>query len=359
MPVPFSVHVPDEVLVDLRSRLGAVRLPSGVTGSGGVPLDEATAFLDRWRTGFDWRRQEAWLNSFDHFRESLGGLQVHFLHHRSSRPSATPLLLLHGWPGSFVEMLDMLPILARTCHVVVPSLPGYGFSDAPSEAGWSNARMADLFAELMHRLSYDRFAVHGGDWGAGIATWLARSHPHRVAALHLNYIPGSFAPEARGDVTPEEERFLHERDAWTDAHYGYGHIQRTRPLTLGYALSDSAAGMGLWIWEKFREWEDPSGPIDRDRILTNITLYWVTNTIAPSMRLYLESARTPLRFAAGERLAVPCAVVRCPFEAPFPPRSWVERVFDVRRWRELPRGGHFAAMEVPELLAADIAGFLG
>jgi pimeloyl-ACP methyl ester carboxylesterase len=159
-------------------------------------------------------------------------------------------------------------------------------------------------------------------------------------------------------VTPEEERFLHERDAWGDAHYGYGHVQRTRPLTLGYALSDSAAGMGVWIWEKFREWEDPSGPIDRDRILTNIMLYWVTNTIAPSMRLYLESARTPLRFAAGERLAVPCAVVRCPFEAPFPPRSWIERVYDVRRWRELPRGGHFAAMEVPELLAADIAGFL-
>jgi hypothetical protein len=158
MPSPFSIHVPDEVLVDLRSRLGAVRLPSGVTGSGGVPLDEATAFLDRWRTGFDWRRQEAWLNSFDHFRESLGGLQVHFLHHRSTHPSATPLLLLHGWPGSFVEMLDILPILARTFHVVVPSLPGYGFSDAPSEPGWSNARMADLFADLMHRLSADRFA---------------------------------------------------------------------------------------------------------------------------------------------------------------------------------------------------------
>jgi pimeloyl-ACP methyl ester carboxylesterase len=255
-------------------------------------------------------------------------------------------------------MLDVIPRLPAF-HLVVPSLPGYGFSDAPSAPGWSNARMADACAELMRRLGYERFAVQGGDWGAGLATWLARRHPDRIAGLHLNYIPGSFAPHVAGDLAPDEAAFLRDRDAWGDAHGGYGHIQRTRPLTLGYALSDSAAGLGLWIWEKFREWADPAGPIDRDRILTNITIYWATNTITSSMRLYLESAATPLAFAAGERLRVPCAIARCPYEAPFPPRRWIERVYDVRRWQDLPRGGHFAAMEVPDLLAADITDFFG
>lgn len=354
----FAVAVADAVLSDLRSRLRDTRFPLGVTDHGGVPLEDARDLLDYWRDGFDWRARERAMNELPHYRTDVAGVRLHYIHARSSVGDATPLLLLHGWPGSFVEMLDVIPLLSQPFHIVVPSLPGYGFSDAPTAAGWSNARMADAMAELMTTLGYDRFLVQGGDWGAGIGTWLARRHQSKVRGLHLNYIPGSFAPDVEpGDRTPEEDAFLASCVEWADASGAYGHVQRTRPLTLGYALSDSPAGLAAWIWEKFREWADPAGLIDRDAILSNITVYWATNTIASSMRLYLEAARTPLRFERGERLAAPCAIFRCPHEAPFPPRSWIERVYDVRRWTDLPRGGHFAAMEVPGMLAADLTAF--
>lgn len=355
---PFRVEVSAETIADLRERLRATRWPGGVSDSGGVPLSQMREVVRYWLEEFDWQARERDLNRFSHFRAELGGLRLHFIHSRAAHRDAMPLLLLHGWPGSFVEMLSILPMLTQSFHVVVPSLPGYGFSEAPSSVGMSNERIAALLAELMTLLGYDRFAVQGGDWGAGIATWLAVRFPSRVAAIHLNYIPGSYAPFVEDVPTDEEASFLRQREQWGDEHGAYGHVQRTRPLTLGYALSDSPAGLAAWIVEKFREWADPRSAIPLDVILTNVTIYWATNTIASSMRLYLESARTPLRFERGERVRVPCGIARFPYEAPFPPRTWIERAYDVTHWTDMPQGGHFAALEAPERLAGDVTEFL-
>jgi len=354
---PYTVAIAPRAIEELRGRLSVARFPAGVTDSGGLPLAELTELLRVWRDDFDFRAAVDHINAFPNFRAAIDGLQVHFIHQLSADPAAVPLLLLHGWPGSFVEMLGLLPRLSGSFHVVVPSLPGFGFSESPTVEGMSTERMARMFAELMTALGYERFVVHGGDFGAGIATWMARHDPERVAGLHLNYISGSYDPSAGDEITEEESAFLRSRDRWLDESGAYGHVQRTRPLTLAYALSDSPAGLAAWIAEKFREWADPSSAIAIDDLLTNITIYWATNTIASSMRLYLESARTPLTFRRGERLNVPCAIARFPLEEPFPPRSWIERVYDVRRWTNMPRGGHFAALEAPDLLAADILGF--
>ncbi len=355
---PFTIAVPEAALADLRARLAVTRWPIGVSESGGLALAEVQALVERWRDGFDWRRAERRLNAWHQCRVTVEGLAIHCVHQPAARPAAIPLLLLHGWPGSFVELLGLLPSLADF-HLVVPSLPGYGFSAVPTAPGMSNQKMADLLVALMAELGYERFAAQGGDWGAGIATWMARRHPARLLGIHLNYIPGSYAPHVEGDLAPEEAAFLDDRDRWSAASGAYGHLQRTRPLTLAYALTDSPIGLAAWIVEKFREWADPASELPIDDLLANVTIYWVTRTIGSSMRLYLESAATPLAFAPGERLAVPAAIARFPFEAPFPPRAWVERVYDVRRWTEMPRGGHFAALETPDLLAADVAAFLG
>ena len=255
-------------------------------------------------------------------------------------------------------MLPLVPRLAEHFDLIIPSLPGFGFADAASSAGMSNQRIATLLAELMSVLGYERFAVHGGDVGAGIATWLALRFGRHVRCVHLNYIPGSYAPFVENVLSDEEAAFLKQRVQWSEEHGAYGHVQRTRPLTLGYALSDSPAGLAAWIVEKFREWADPRSAIPLDVILTNVTLYWATNTITSSMRLYLESAGTPLRFSEGERVRVPCGIARFPYEAPFPPRSWVERAYDVTHWTDMPRGGHFASLEEPERLASDVITFL-
>lgn len=354
----YTVSVPQNALNDLRDRLARTRLPEGVTDSGGLPLHDLAEVLRIWRDGFDWRAAEARIDEFPHFRVAVDGVGVHVIDEPGPDPDALPLLLLHGWPGSFVEMLGIARRLSQSFPVVVPSLPGFGFSDIPGSGGMSNERMADTLCDVMTALGHPRFIVHGGDVGASVATWMARKHPDRVAAIHLNYIPGSFAPDAGDTATDEEMRFLRGRDEWLSESGAYAHIQRTRPLTVAYALSDSPAGLAAWILEKFREWADPSSAIPVDEILTNLMIYWVTNTITSSMRYYLESARTPLTFRRGERLHVPCGIAHFPLEAPFPPRSWVERVYDVRRWSEMPRGGHFAAMEAPDLLASDIEAFL-
>ena len=354
---PFEISVPEPTLADLHGRLRATRWPAGVGDSGGVPRQEMQEVVRYWLEAYDWRAHERAMNRLPHFRVTIDGQRLHFLHLRAKNPDAIPLLLLHGWPGSFVEMLEIAPLLATDFHVVVPSLPGYGFSDPPSTAGISNARMAELFAQLMTTLGYERFGAQGGDWGAGIATWLAAKFPSRLIGIHLNYIPGSYAPAVVEPLSPDEQAFLVEKAAWIDDKGAYGHVQRTRPLTLSYGLSDSPVGLAAWILEKFREWADPGSALSLDAILTHVMVYWVTNTIGSSVRLYLESARTPLRFAPGERLAVPCGIARFPREAPFPPRAWVERVYDVKRWTEMPRGGHFAAFEKPKLLAVDVMGF--
>jgi pimeloyl-ACP methyl ester carboxylesterase len=243
----------------------------------------------------------------------------------------------------------------------VPSLPGYGFSDRPRQAGMNVFRIAELWVRLMRGLGYERFAAQGGDWGASVTTAMALGHPESLSAIHLNYIPGSLRP-FRGEGTPElseaERRFLADADAWYDTEGAYAHVQRHEPQTLAYALNDSPAGLAAWIVEKYRDWGDCDGDVlrrfGRDELLANVTLYWVTETAHSAARLYFETRRAPLELAPGQRVTVPTAIARFPKESPFPPREWIERVYPIARWSEMPRGGHFAAWEEPDLLAADI-----
>ena len=253
---------------------------------------------------------------------------------------------------------------ADAFDVIVPSLPGYGFSERPSRPGVGPHHVAGLWAELMQGLGYRRFGAQGGDWGASISTWLGFRLPDRVAGLHLNYIPGSFLPplgEGQPPLSADEQAFRAAAAAWLDAEGAYGRIHGTKPQTLAYALNDSPIGLAAWIAEKFRAWSDCGGDVEQsftlDELLTDISIYWFTGTIGSSMRLYRESRLRPLHFAAGERVVPPLGVAQFPRELPLPPRSWVERVFTVSRWTPMPRGGHFAAMEAPELLASEIREF--
>lgn len=374
---PFSIAISDEALSDLHQRLGATRWAPGVEGNGwSEGTDDATLhrLVDYWREGFDWRAQEARLNRLPQFMAHMPGQRIHFLHQRGVGPAPLPLVLTHGWPGSFVEMEAILPLLADPAshggdaadafHVVVPSLPGYGFSPAPSLKGTGPFEIAGLWAQLMTALGYDTFGAQGGDWGASVSTWLAYRYPVRVKGLHLNFLPGSYRPPLGPDQPPvsdEEQRFLDQVSAWGQMHGAYGQIQGTRPQSLAVGLNDSPAGLAAWIVEKFQAWSDCQGDVERafglDALLTNIALYWFTGGIGATFRLYLESRRRPLHFSSGQRVLPPLGVAQFPAELPMPPRSWVQRCYDVQRWTNLPRGGHFAAMECPYALAEEIRAF--
>jgi len=374
---PFTIHVAGAILDDLRLRLAATRWPDAIEGAGwtyGFSLGYLKELTGYWRDRFDWHEQERRLNAFPQFRARVDGLGIHFIHQRGKGPRPLPLVLTHGWPGSFAEFREIIPLLtdpaahggdpADAFDVVVPSIPGYGFSERPSTPGMTSFRIADLWAALMDGLGYVRYGAQGGDWGAGITTRLAMVHPSRLAGIHLNYIPGSYRPftgPGSRDLSEAERGFLEARDRWREEDGAYGHVQGTRPQTLAYGLNDSPAALAAWIIEKFREWGDCDGDVEsrfsRDDLLANVTIYWATETIHSSMRLYRESKATPLQFGENERIHVPTGVARLPKEAPMPPREWVERVYDVARWTEMARGGHFAAMEEPEALAEDLRAF--
>jgi len=374
---PFAIAISDEQLEDLGLRLRLTRWPDAIEGMGwedGTDRAFLQGLAGYWQTGFDWRAQEARLNALPQFIAELDGIDIHFVHQRGTGPAPFPLVITHGWPGSFVEMEQIIPLLADpgghgadpadAFDVVVPSLPGYGFSQRPSRPGFDPYQASDLWMRLMTGLGYERFGAQGGDWGASVSTWLAFRFPDHVAGLHLNFIPGSYRPplgDGQPPLSEDERAFLDASLAWADAEGAYGHIQRTRPQTLAYALTDSPVGLAAWIVEKFRAWSDCGGDVERaftmDALLTNISIYWFTSTIGSSMRLYRESGRRPLHFAAGEHVSPPLGVAAFPHELPMPPRAWVERVYNVARWTPMPRGGHFAAMEAPELLAEEIRAF--
>jgi pimeloyl-ACP methyl ester carboxylesterase len=374
---PFRVRVEQAVLDDLRQRLQRTRWPGEIAGSGwtrGAPLGLIQRLVDYWRDEFDWRRVEERINRLRQFRTPMDGALVHFVHERGRGPRPMPLLIGHGWPGSFLEMLDLVPRLADPAghgasaddafDVVVPSMPGYGFSAPPREDGMSPVRIAEQWARLMGDLGYERFGAQGGDWGATVATRLALHHADRLVGIHLNYIPGSYRPDlgpGSPPPTPEEQAFLADAERWYRDEGAYAHVQATRPQTLAYGLNDSPVGLLAWIVEKLRGWADCGGDVEavfsKDVILAHVTLYWVTGTINSANHLYYEASRAPLQLGEGQRVRVPCAIARFPKEEPMPPRSWVERGYDVRRWTEQPRGGHFAAMEQPDLLARDIRDF--
>ena len=375
MIAPFRIEVPDAVLRDLRERIARTRWPDEISGSGwdyGTNLAYLRELLDYWRDRFDWRAQERKLNDLSQFRADVDGLDLHFVHARGGGPDPMPLLMLHGWPSTFYEMTKVLPMLADPAahggdpgdsfDVVVPSLPGCGFSERPREPGMHKTRMAELFSKLMTDvLGYERFAARGGDVGAGVVSLLALDHPERVIGIHVSDVYRPYLGPGARYFTDAERAFFDEERTWTEREGAYDHLQATKPQTLGYGLNDSPAGLAAWIVEKYRSWSDCGGDVERrftkDEILTQLTIYWVTETINSANRLYFERDRSPRRLESGDRVNVPTAVAIFPGDIDRPPREWGERVYDVRRWTEMPRGGHFAALEEPGLLARDIREF--
>lgn len=371
---PFTVDVTDAAVLDLNRRLEQTRWPEEVgngTWESGLPRPVLRKIIDHWRTRFDWRAAERRLNRLPQFTIDIDGHVVHFVHVKGVDPRSAPLILTHGWPGSFVEMYDVIPLLADPSNnglagfpsfdVVVPSLPGFGFSKAPVRPGTTSRAVASIWHRLMAALGYARFFAQGGDIGSGVTTWLARLYPEAVRALHLNFISGSYQPPLTAADRPlshAESEWLAARTRWVEREGGYSHLQATKPQTLAYALTDSPAGLAAWLLEKFMAWSDGSGELtdrfDLDELLTNVAVYWFSGNVAATLRMYQENAREPLRFSTGERIAPPLSYASFPKEIINPPREWVERVFNVARWTEMPVGGHFAALEQPRALAIDI-----
>jgi pimeloyl-ACP methyl ester carboxylesterase len=374
---PFTIEVPDAVLDDLRRRLEATRWPGEIPGSGwdyGTNLGYLQELVAYWRSRFDWRAQEKQLNAFHHYKTTVDGLGLHFIHERGQGPNPLPLIITHGWPSSFFEMYKLIPLLtdpgrhggdpADAFDVVVPSMPGYGFSDPPMQRGLHVFKVADLWAALMaERLGYQRFGAHGGDWGASVTAYLGYAYPQRLIGIHVTSMtrPTPYLGPGSRPLSAAEKAYLEQREAWLQAEGGYSHIQGTKPQTLAYGLNDSPAGLAAWIVEKYRTWSDCDGEVERrftkDELLTTITIYWATQTINSSMRLYYETQRHPWALQQGERIGVPSAMAVFPREISRPPREWGERSYNVQRWTEMPRGGHFAALEEPELLAEDLRAF--
>jgi pimeloyl-ACP methyl ester carboxylesterase len=373
---PFRIAVPDAVLADLRERLGRTRFPDEIPGSGwgyGTELAYMRQLVPYWRDRYDWRAAEARLNAFPQFRAQVGGLGIHFIHQRGVGPKPFPLVITHGWPGSVAEFQKILgPLTDPARHggdaadafdVVAPSMPGYGFSDHPREPGMEPGRIASLWAELMRGLGYARFGAQGGDWGAMVTTYLGAEHADVTAGIHLNMVVAfpPDGPDAFANVTAEEMGDLAGLDEFLKKETGYQQIQGTKPQTLGYALNDSPAGLAAWIVEKFRAWSDCDGEVERrftkDELLTNVMLYWATETATSSARLYCETMRAGRFPPRDVKVAVPTGCAIFPREIVRPPRAWAERVFDVRRWTRFPAGGHFAAMEEPQALVEDIRAF--
>jgi len=369
----FQIHVDESVLEDLRNRLARTRFPDQIEGTGweyGTPIDYLRELVKYWRSAYDWRAQEARLNQLAHFRTRIDGQSIHFVHARSARADAFPLLLMHGWPGSIVEFLGVIPLLTEpeahggqagdAFHVIAPSLPGYGFSEPTRAPGWDVRRIARAFIELMRRLGYTRYGAQGGDWGAQLATRIGALDPPHCAAIHLN-MPIADRPDPPIPLGDEDKTDLAAMQRFQREESGYALEQGTKPQTLGVALNDSPVGLLAWIVEKFRAWSDCDGPPEqcftRDQLITNVMLYWVTQTITSSARLYWEHQHGGLQQAAPEFVGVPTGVARYPSEPLRYPRAWVERRYNVTHWALMPRGGHFAAMEQPALFVEDVRNF--
>ena len=376
--VPFRIEIPDADLADLRERLRRTRWPEAETvddWSQGVPLAYLTDLCRHWAETYDWRIAEARLNRLNHYRTTIDNLPIHFVHVRSPHPGALPLVLTHGWPGSVLEFEEIVgPLTDPTnhggaaqdaFHLVLPSLPGFGFSGKPTAPGWGIARIADAWAELMTRLGYPRFGASGGDWGSSVSTCLGQQHPDRVVGLHLTPPLAAPDPATFADLTPAEHASLEALRHADRSEDGYSAEQSTKPQTIGYSLVDSPAGLAAWIVEKLRTWTGgdgvPEQALDRDRILDDITLYWLTGTGASAARLYWESIREVQEIftsGTGDSVAVPTGGSIFADENPRPSRRWAARRFvDIRYWNELDRGGHFAAWEQPELFVDEVRAF--
>lgn len=369
--VPFRIHVEDAKLKDLADRVHRTRFPDQIADSGwdyGTDTRYLKALCDYWADEFDWRRQEARLNAFPQFKATIDGHDIHFVHLKSEGPKSTPLLMLHGWPSTFVQMLDVAPLLTApskggqeaSFDVVIMSLPGYGLSGRPASRGMGVAHIAPLATKLMTDvLGYERFAVRASDLGAGIAQNMALQDPKSVSALHLSGT-NPFIPQVPADLSPAEKTFVGQAQAWMQTEMAYAMEHTSRPQTLAAALNDSPAGLASWIVEKFRRWSDCGGDVEtrfsKDALLTHLTIYWVTETIGSSIRLYYESAREQ---GGWGKPAVPVAMLMSDKDFFPTPREWAARSYDIVRWTKIDKGGHFLEQEEPKLVADDLRSFFG
>jgi pimeloyl-ACP methyl ester carboxylesterase len=377
---PFNVNVPQAAIDDLHLRLSLTRWPMKETvqdWSQGVPLVAAKSLVDYWLHDYDWRKFEARLNSYPQFRTQIDGVGIYFIHVRSAHADATPILLTHGWPGSVIEFLDVIDRLTNptqyggtaeeSFHVVVPAIPGYGFSDKPTELGWEPARIARAWSVLMtQRLGYQLWVAQGGDWGAAITTALASQAPHGLLAAHVN-LQMVVPTELPEDPNEEERNALADIELYVSNKAGYANQMNTRPQTIGYALNDSPVALATWMYEKFQEWTDnngrPEDALTRDQMLDDISLYWFTGTGTSSARLYWEGVGSTIRGAdffsttrAGTgKIQVPMGASLFPAETFQPPRVWAEQAWEnLFYWNKVEKGGHFAAFEQPDIFAQEI-----
>ena len=363
---PFTIAIPDAKLADLQQRLANTILPSEIADAGweqGPTSDFVTGMIDRLCHGFDWRAQEAAINAHPQFLTKIDGQTIHFLHVKADAANATPLLLLHGWPGSFVEFLDAIaPLSAAGFDLVIPSLPGFGFSGPTRDAGWNDGRIANAMLELMSRLGYQRFGVQGGDAGAVIAPAIGRAAPDRVIGVHVSaatmgFIPmGPIEPSEIATFTDAEKTRLQRLQQFMAERFGFNALQSSRPQALAYGISDSPAGLIAWLADMFAGFGDKPDAVAQDKFLTNVLVYWFTGTAASSIRLYYENAHDPEAWTPKPNSGVPTGVaVYGRDEVAI--RRFAEAGNTLVRWTELSSGGHFAAMEVPEVYAAEVAAF--
>jgi pimeloyl-ACP methyl ester carboxylesterase len=367
---PFSARIAQHLLDDLRMRISHTRWPDAIADAGwnyGTSLLYMKELAEYWMNNFDWRKEEAVINSYPNFTTVIDGNKIHFLHIKGKGKKSVPLIITHGWPGSFLEMMKLIPLLTDdedfSFDLVIPSVIGFGFSARPVIPGCNSSFVADSWHQLMNRLGYKKYGAQGGDIGSGISTWLSLKHPESIIGLHLNYIPGSYQPYLKeGEQLPAEVTVFQKFAAgWAAREGAYASLHSTKPATLSYGLNDSPVGLCAWIIEKFNSWSANSGNIEnvftKDELLANITLYWLTQTIHSSNRIYHENSKRPLIFGKNDFVKVPVGFAKFPEELPVPPRFYIEKSFNIQHWTEMPAGGHFAAMEQPGLLAKDITDF--
>jgi pimeloyl-ACP methyl ester carboxylesterase len=384
MKKSFKININQTVIDDLKNRLTNTRWTDEIENSKweyGTNKTYLKELCDYWQNTFDWKKQEEYLNSFAHFKTTVDGIGLHYIHQKGEGKRSIPLLLTHGYPDSFVRFLKIIPLLIKadengfSFDVIIPSIPGYGFSDIPTEPGMNKKRIAELFTKLMKEdLGYKKFAAHGGDWGGGITEQMALYHADSLIAIHLTDIPFEHGMVEPKDVTSSEKKYFEATKKWQMTEGAYAMIQSTKPQTLAYGLNDSPVGLAAWLIEKFKSWSDNDGDIEtcftKDELLTNLTIYWATQTINAAMRIYNEAMQAMMNAMynplvklnpfdkTGNKSEVPAAFAIFPKDISTPPKDLADRFFNVQQWTEMPEGGHFAAMEQPELLVEDIRKFV-
>ncbi len=359
-PRPFTIDIPQSQLDDLKARIALTRFPEQEIVEDwdqGIPLAYVKEVADYWANGYDWRRCEAALNAYPQFLIEIDGLDIHFLHIRSTNPNARPMILTHGWPGSVLEFMDVIAPLSEDYHLVIPSLPGYAFSGKPTKPGWDVPHIANAWDQLMRSLGYDRYFAQGGDWGAAVTIEMAAQNLGACAGIHVNMVVALPPPEVMADPTPREQEGFARMAWYREKDNGYATQHSTRPQTLGYGLSDSPVAQMAWILEKFHGWSDcdghPETVFSRDHLLDNVMLYWLTNSGASSARLYWHSFRS---FGSASPILLPTGGTVAPMEIMRPSRRWAEARFkNIVHWGEPASGGHFLAMERPKIFVGEVS----